>query len=173
MAFNALERTRLLSETFGGERGTQRLAQVLHSMSNPRLPLTLQAPLTLNVSGANSPLVFRNWNPSSSNFTFIDQHGNALGSVSFDPQQGLISTNQNGETIVPVSDQQDQTGTFSGTVQSGSGSGPYEVIRNDTGELVHVEQLQINATQSVPPGTVLPIYRSGNGTYFMQAPVFI
>lgn len=157
-----------LQEDWTGPLATQRLAQLLHSMSSGKVPLTLKAPLTIEVPDGVTPIHIRNWSNGNTVMTFTDLSGATENTVTVGT--GGVNTSVGGgggTTTTTVTG----GGGLAGTVVSGSGSA-YVVSLDDGGGSVAVEQ-RPSSTDDIPVGTKVVVFTRANGTRFMNVQVWL
>lgn len=160
------QRLRLFSERWMGERATQRLADLLSTMLNPRIPQVFNGGLTLRAPAGGSPLTFRNFSPGDTVFNFKDPYGKPAGEVTFD--DGLKSKDANGKDITNIGLSL-ANNLWPATIEGGTGD-TYSVTvyfkgRSNEGQTVTATHPQITVdTEQIPAGTNCQVYRTA-GAY--------
>lgn len=172
MSVGLKERIRLLQERWTGPLGAMRLSQTIATMLDPDIPVTMRAPLTINVPPGVAPLNIRGFSSGDTLINITDTGGQQVGSIGFD-DNGLTSQDANGEE----NEEQGGGGVFAGTVLSGSGD-TYSVLLEggvtilDAFNTVTVEQ-RPSSTDTIPEGTKVVVFERQNGTFFMNVPTFL
>lgn len=183
LQMSLVERMRLLSETFAGDRGAMRLAQLLSTfVNNPNIPVTTNVPLTMRTPEGVAPF---NVNNRSSDgdplFTFTNGRGGLLGTISWSPSNGVYSTTPDGQIIrTPASAGGGSSSTgnvFPATIISGS-SNTYsvDVFRSGRGgqaSRVSATHPQIGTSETIPAGTKCQVVLSGSSYEIIGIPVWL
>ena len=156
-----------LQEDWTGPLGAQRLAQLLHTLSSGKVPLTLKAPLTIEVPEGVVPINIRNWTNGNTVMTFTDPFGATENTVTVGTGGVNTTAGGGGGTTGTTSG----GGGLAGTVVSGSGSS-YQVTVEGIVGAVSVEQ-RPSSTDSIPTGTKVVVFTRANGTRFMNVPVYL
>jgi hypothetical protein len=159
---------RLMRERWS-KLGVDALAEeIFVILSNANLDLSHSGPITLTQEGDDPAIRIRSGSPFPNISIERDESVDLeIGSEGIESPSGEATTGV-GSTAGSTS----VTGTsvFMGTVVSGS-EDTYEVELQN-GQSVTAIQQQITAGETIPAGTVTPIFLIG-GTYMMQAPVWL
>ena len=151
------------------------LAQELYAMFQADIPMTTDAPVTINNPNPQLPAVTIQQpnNPNAPYINMKDPKGNPIGGLGVNPSNGKPAlVGANGQP------QQQQGSVFPGQVQSGGpGAGPYVVTiypngTGNAGQNVNVTQLQINGGSTVPSGAWVIVVQTADNSYYMQLPVW-
>lgn len=154
---NIKELNRLISETFHGEAGTQRLAHVLREILKDDIPHIFNGPVTF---GSGFPITFSGFSDGDTLFTIVNAQGQPQGSVTFNSQQGGLQT-------VGIS-----TGNvLPAVIESGAGT-IYTVTiypngRSDTTGAFSATATHpdLDSTETIPSGTPCQVMKLGTATY--------
>jgi len=149
------------------------LAEELFAILNSDLPTGIDGPLTIDNQSPDQPaLIIRQFGDSPIDIV-VQRPG----------QPGGLPSEEDQETVSPAEP------TTTTTISGGGGAAPgqgvsgtgavYQValyeqgLAQDSTRTVTVTQLQIDAGDTIPAGTWVIVFGAGDGTFFMQCPVWL
>jgi len=142
------------------------LAEELFAILSPNIPLTHNAPLTINNPTAGPGLIINNAGGGDTTIRF-DNNGTPVGSVTISGD-GITFGGDSSKT--EKQKQPDRT-AFVGTVTGGTGAS--YTVTLDTGATVGVTVPGILGSEQIPAGANAVVIKLDNGTYKMPFPLWV